>query len=123
MATIILIENDYAIRQSLTEILQIQGHNVLAMSNAENLLNEIQEYNPHILITNIIMPEKDGIEVIMEMKKIHPNTRIIAVSGGGRIDSESYLNAARVLGADATLKKPFTHDQLFDIINNLGIKA
>jgi YesN/AraC family two-component response regulator len=65
------------------------------------------------------MPDKDGIEIIIEAKKVLPNIILIAISGGGRIDSESYLNTAKYLGADATLKKPFTHKELLDCIANL----
>ena len=82
-------------------------------------MKKIVEFRPDILITDIIMPDKDGIEIIIEAKKTLPDIKLIAISGGGRIDSESYLNTAKYLGADSTLKKPFTHEQLIGVIKNL----
>ncbi len=119
MQKIIIIEDDYAIRESLSEILSMKGYEVLAAESGLDLQNRLQDFKPDLLITDIIMPDKDGIEVIIEMKKTHNDIRLIAISGGGRIDSESYLNTAKYLGADATLKKPFTHDQLIQVIENL----
>jgi len=119
MNKIIIIEDDYAIRESLQEILSIKGYEVLAVESALDLQEKLNSFKPDLIITDIIMPDKDGIEVIIEMKKDHCDIRLIAISGGGRIDSESYLNTAKYLGADATLKKPFTHEQLLEIIKNI----
>src|SRR5208337_2316151 len=118
MKRIVIIEDDIIIRESLKEILELNSYQVLAIDSGLELMKRVIEFKPDILITDIIMPDKDGIEVIIEAKKTLPNIILIAISGGGRIDSESYLNTAKYLGADATLKKPFTHEQLLDIIRN-----
>ncbi len=119
MKKIIIIEDDYAIRETLKELLEISGYEVMVINNGSELEKNVSEFMPDLLITDIIMPDKDGIEVIIETKKSFPNIVLIAISGGGRIDSESYLNTAKYLGADATLKKPFTHEELLDLIKNL----
>jgi DNA-binding response OmpR family regulator len=120
MKKIAIIEDDVAIRESLKEILEINNYEVLAADSGIDLMKKVHEFKPDILITDIIMPDKDGIEIIIEAKKIYPNIILIAISGGGRIDSESYLNTAKYLGADATLKKPFTHAQLLDLLKNVA---
>lgn len=119
MKKIIIVEDDQVIRESLKEFLEINGYEVMAIESSIDLLQKISSFKPDILITDIIMPDKDGIEIIIETKKYLPNIRLIAISGGGRIDSESYLNTAKYLGADATLKKPFSHKELLDCILNL----
>lgn len=122
MKKIVVIEDDLIIRESLKEILELNSYEVLATESGIDLMKKISDFRPDILITDIIMPDKDGIEIIIEAKKSLPNIILIAISGGGRIDSESYLNTAKYLGADATLKKPFTHEQLISLIKNLSNK-
>ncbi|MBP9042430.1 MAG: response regulator [Spirochaetes bacterium] len=119
MKKIVIVEDDQVIRESLKEFLEINGYEVMAIESSIDLLQKISSFKPDILITDIIMPDKDGIEIIIETKKYLPNIRLIAISGGGRIDSEIYLNTAKYLGADATLKKPFSHKELLDCILNL----
>lgn len=118
MKRIVIVEDDIVIRDSLKEILEINNYEVMAIESCLDLMKKVNEFRPDILITDIIMPDKDGIEIIIEAKKNSPDIRLIAMSGGGRIDSESYLNTAKYLGADATLKKPFTHKQLLDVISS-----
>lgn len=121
MKKIVIIEDDVVIRESLKEILEMNNYEVLAIESGIEFMKRLKEFVPDILITDIIMPDKDGIEIIIEAKKTYPNIRLVAISGGGRIDSESYLNTAKYLGADATLKKPFSHAQLLDILKNLTV--
>lgn len=119
MNKIVIVEDDIIIRESLKEILEMNNYEVMAIDSCLDLMKKVNEFKPDVLITDIIMPDKDGIEIIIEAKKVLPNIILIAISGGGRIDSESYLNTAKYLGADATLKKPFTHKELLDCIANL----
>ena len=119
MKRIVVIEDDMVIRESLKEILELNNYEVMTIDSGLDLAKRVNKFNPDILITDIIMPDKDGIEIIIEAKKTYPNIILIAISGGGRIDSESYLNTARYLGADATLKKPFSPAQLLDLLKNL----
>jgi len=120
MNKIVIVEDDIVIRESLKEILEMNNYEVMAIDSCLDLMKKVDEFKPDVLITDIIMPDKNGIEIIIEAKKVLPNIILIAISGGGRIDSESYLNTAKYLGADATLKKPFTHKELLDCIANLA---
>ncbi len=120
MNRIVIVEDDIVIRESLKEILEMNNYEVMAIDSCLDLMKKVNEFKPDVLITDIIMPDKDGIEIIIEAKKVLPNIILIAISGGGRIDSESYLNTAKYLGADATLKKPFSHKELLDCIANLA---
>jgi len=119
MKKIVIIEDDQIIRESLKEILEMNSFQVLAIDSGIDLMKKITKFRPDVLITDIIMPDKDGIEIIIEAKKTLTDIKLIAISGGGRIDSESYLNTAKYLGADATLKKPFTHEQMISVIKSL----
>lgn len=119
MKRIIIIEDDQIIRESLKEILELNSYEVIAMESSMDLMKKIPKFKPDILITDIIMPDMDGIEIIIEAKKTLPDIKLIAISGGGMIDSENYLYTAKSLGADLTLKKPFAPDQLISAIKNL----
>jgi YesN/AraC family two-component response regulator len=72
-----------------------------------------------LVITDVLMPEKDGLEVIMEIRAKLPQVKIIAISGGGRISHTDYLVAARRLGAHRTLSKPFIRQELLDTLHEL----
>ena len=72
-----------------------------------------------LVLTDVLMPDKDGIEVISELRRDHPNLPIIAMSGGGRLPRDGYLTIARHLGAHAILQKPFTIDQLVSTVDRL----
>jgi YesN/AraC family two-component response regulator len=72
-----------------------------------------------MVITDIIMPEKDGIEAIMDLKRERPDLKLIAISGGGRADPENYLHSAQLLGANRTLRKPFTNEAILAAVKEL----
>ena len=72
-----------------------------------------------MVITDIIMPDKEGLEIILEMKKTHPDLKIIAISGGGRISPESYLECARHFGASRVFQKPFKQKELISAVKEL----
>jgi len=71
---------------------------------------------PVLVITDLVMPEKEGIEVIMELQKQNPKPFIIAMSGGGKLRSEAYLPTAKLLGADSIMQKPFLTSELLDSV-------
>ena len=73
-----------------------------------------------ILITDIFMPESDGFEAIVSFRREFPETKIIAVSGGGQRAKADYLSSARLMGVDATLQKPFEIDALLDTLQKLN---
>ncbi len=122
MARILVIEDDSMLRLMLQQMLEHNGHNVLVASDGMEATRLYQKHSDiDLIVTDVLMPEKDGLEVIMEIRNKLPQVKIIAISGGGRISHTDYLIAARRLGAHATLSKPFARQELMDAINSLLI--
>ncbi len=117
---ILIIDDDQAALKFIREILKHDGFSVITASNgckAFELLS--QNLDVAVVITDIIMPEQEGIEIIKKIKSEHPHIKIIAISGGGRRSPESYLQLAYAAGADATLQKPFGYRELLNTIRYL----
>ncbi len=112
MARILIIDDDESIRSLLQLMLERIGHTTEVAANGREGLEKIREAGFDLVITDLIMPEKEGIKTIQELRRTHPALKIIAMSGGGRIGSHDYLPLARLLGASRTLPKPFDSDQL-----------
>ena len=119
MPVILLIEDDSDLRKMLLKLLEREGYQVVEASNGKEALNKMTTLLPDLVITDIIMPEQDGIGTINQLKKISKNIKIIAISGGGRLLSEDYLNIARMLGASYAFPKPFENSKLLDKISEL----
>ena len=119
MARILLIDDDDSFRSMLRLKLTYFGHTVMEAHNGKEGLELLPQANADLVMTDIVMPEKDGIEVILELKQIQPNLKIIAMSGGARISSATHLLVARQLGAAKVLPKPFTNEALIAAISEL----
>lgn len=105
MARIMIIDDDPGVRHTFQVALERVGHTVSAVENGAVALRELTALEVDLVITDIIMPEKEGIETIQEVRERFPQIRILAVSGGGHTAGD-WLEDARLLGADATLAKP-----------------
>ncbi|MEK9896551.1 MAG: response regulator, partial [Burkholderiaceae bacterium] len=107
MARILLIEDHSEFRETIQEMLRLAGHQVsTAMDGREGV--SLFSQNPYdIVITDLIMPQQDGISVIVAIRQKSPNVRIIAISGGGTINGVDYIKLTEDLGVDATMEKPF----------------
>ena len=116
MARILLIDDDDAVRTMLRLTLEHFGHTVIEARNGDEGLARFQHANADLVVTDIVMPEKDGLEVVMELRERHPAVKIIAISGA---DSGDYLDSARLMGAAKVLLKPFTNQRLMAAINGL----
>jgi CheY-like chemotaxis protein len=103
----------------LKEVLENFGYEVLTTANGKEALQVFQEQMPKLVITDIIMPEKEGIETIRELRKLAPNVKIIAVSGGGIGSADIYLKIAKSVGADRTIEKPMVIDELISTVREL----
>lgn len=127
MAKILVIDDDAMIRTTLSIALRQAGHEVLLAGNGHEAMSLMkgqgQNRPVELVVTDIIMPEADGVEVIMQCRKDYPLTPIIAMSGGGRIASMDFLDAAEKLGAAATLPKPFVPDILLLTIAHVLAQA
>ena len=109
---ILIIDDDEELVETLKEVLVDEGYDVeVAWNGREGI--RLQGINPYnVIITDIIMPEEDGLEVIMWVKASHPKTKVIAISGGGYFDSREYLLMAKELGATKVFIKPFEIESL-----------
>lgn len=109
---ILIIDDEPDILVMLKKMMERAGFNVRLAVNGEEGLRSFYEYTPDLVITDIIMPEKEGLEIIREMKKQQPALKIIAISGGGRISAESYLETASHFGASRIFQKPFSQSEI-----------
>ncbi|MES2572712.1 MAG: response regulator [Verrucomicrobiota bacterium] len=116
MARILLIEDDNQLRPLLFGMLQVAGHEVVQASNGKEGLHAFNEWEPEIVITDLMMPEKDGLEIIMELRRKYPKLQIIAMSGGIELTKLNLLPVAQKLGAVRTLAKPFRPRQLLEAV-------
>ena len=101
------------------QMLETEGYEVLAASNGKEGIRIYRENPTDLIIADIIMPEKEGIEMIMDLKKDFPNVKIIAIFGGGQIDAEKYFHTAKLLGAKFTFAKPFERKELLDAVKEM----
>jgi len=119
MARILIIDDDDDVRTMLSLTLTQFGHSVIEARDGKEGLQRFAETNPDLVITDIVMPEKEGLEVLMELRKKQPAPKVIAISGGGRQSTSDYLRAAKYMGASRVLEKPFSQEALFEAINDL----
>jgi len=116
MARILVIDDEDPIRRMLRAALEMEGHEVLEASEGEEAIRLYRATPADVVITDIIMPRKDGLEVIMTLRREAPELKIIAMSGGGRFDLMEPLEMAEPLGAFATLRKPFQLDTMIETV-------
>ncbi len=119
MTRILIIEDDELVRNYLVDVLKRAGYEVRAAADGKEGVDLFHKQSMDLVITDIIMPEKDGIETIMDLRRENTGLKVIAISGGGRSEPENYLHSARLLGADLTMKKPFTNKELLSAVNDL----
>ena len=117
---ILIVDDDQSINRMVKKILEMESHVVFTAFNGQeaiNILNKTPDIQ--LIITDIIMPEKEGLETIMEIRKKFDDKKILAISGGGKLKAEGYLKLAKQLGADDILAKPFDGDELLSIIEKI----
>lgn len=120
MARILIIDDDDQIRKMLRLTLNAAGFDVVEAQDGKIAMKLFyQDLTVDLVITDLIMPEKEGIETIIELRRDFPNVPIIAISGGGRIDPNDYLLLAKKLGAQITLEKPFSRKDIINAVNEL----
>ena len=130
MAKILVIDDEAEIRQVLKELLEREGHEIEIAPDGEEAISAFRNTSPDIVLVDIVMPRKDGVGVIREIRKENSSVKIIAISGGGKLNSASfnpetisttvYLAAADAAGADRTLPKPFNKEEILSAIRALG---
>lgn len=117
MARILIVDDEDLVRLTLRQFLERAGHEVFEAGDGNEGLRQIEVCRPELVISDIIMPDREGIETIHKIRQDYPAVKIIAISGGGRIGATDFLEIAARVGADRTLAKPFTRDILIDAVN------
>ncbi len=118
MKRILVVDDEEQIRSMLTQMLEHEGFTVDCAENGEEGMDLVGRHTYDLIITDMIMPVKDGLKLIMELINDYPDQRILAISGGGAIKAERYLTMAGYLGDDiATLEKPFKRETLLALVN------
>jgi DNA-binding response OmpR family regulator len=100
-------------------VLEEAGHCVREASDGNEALESYRNIPADLVVTDIIMPNKEGSETILEFRRSYRDVKIVAMSGGGRNSSQDYLKLARTFGASATLSKPFTNREFLDAVNSV----
>jgi len=120
MARILVIDDDDQMLEILRKMLSRAGYEVLMASNGKTGVELYRKEQPDVVITDVIMPEKEGAEVIFELQKEFPDIKIIAMSGGGEVKAEDYLKSITSLSnVKHTFEKPFTMDEMLQAVKEL----
>ena len=116
MAKILVIDDDELVQATVKAALELDDHDVALASDGLQGLDTFKREAFDLVITDIIMPEKEGIETIIELRQHKPDVKVIAISGGGRTSNQIFLDVAKKFGAVEVLSKPFTPKQLLAVV-------
>jgi CheY-like chemotaxis protein len=118
---VLVIDDDDVSRCLIENTLQFHGHQVIGAANGVSGMRLMRLEQPDIVVTDILMPDQDGLGMIRCVRQEFPAVKILAISGAGTVGRLDLLVAAGRLGADATLAKPFVPEQLFESVNRLAL--
>ncbi len=116
VARILIIDDEDQTRKMLCQALERAGYEVVTARDGSEGLQLFRTILADLIITDILMPEKEGLETIMELRREFPNVKIIAMSGGGHKGDLDFLEVAKRLGAQRTLQKPFHLQEVFQLV-------
>lgn len=119
MKRILLVEDEKSFRELVKHVLGIEGFYVRTASNGTEALEHVQKNRFDLVISDMIMPKMEGIELILELRSVVPDLKILAMSGGETGISGDFLPLARTLGACAVLRKPFDRETLVGLVRSL----
>jgi CheY-like chemotaxis protein len=119
MPRILVIDDDDQVRAVIRLALERAGYDVEEACDGEAAIKRYRADPADLIITDIVMPGKEGLETIMELRKDFPDVKIIAISGGGRLNPQSYLDLARKLGAFRSFSKPVARRDLLEAVSEL----
>ncbi len=119
MPCVLVVDDDDDVRIMLKTMLERNNYDVIIAQNGNEATRLLKNNPVDLIITDLVMPEKEGIETIIEVKHDFPHIKIIAISGGKRIGLSTQLKSANLLGADRTLKKPFKSKELLNTVREL----
>jgi DNA-binding response OmpR family regulator len=119
MPGVLIVEDDKELREMLKMSLLRRNFTVLEAENGKEAITHFKPSLTDLVVTDLIMPEEDGLKVVIKLRELKPSVKIIAISGGGKVGPGSYLNLAKALGADAIYSKPFSINDLTAKIEQL----
>lgn len=119
MNQILIVDDEEPVRYALHRVLTAHGFDCHAVENGRAAISYLQNNTVALVITDIIMPDIEGVELIHRLRRNQPKLPLLAISGGGRIDAVEHLKLASALGATATLRKPFDNDELVATVRRL----
>jgi len=118
-AKVLLIDDNLVFLKAISDSLEVMNYDVTTLTDGKNVVKYLKTKNYDIIITDIIMPDKDGFETINDIRKFDDNIPIIAVTGDGSYELNQNLMIAEKLGATDTIMKPFETSVLVEKINNI----
>ncbi len=116
MSKVLVIDDDLLVRETIVRILERKGYQTLMAADGRRGLSAFSSEQPDLVITDIIMPDKEGLETIREIRLERPDAKIIAISGGGRIANLDFLEFAGKFGACEVMAKPFDPADLLETV-------
>jgi DNA-binding response OmpR family regulator len=123
MVKVLVIDDDVMLRHTITKILRRAGYEVVTAEDGVRGMAAFRKERPGLVITDILMPEQEGMQTITQIRREACDTKIIAVSGGGLIGSADLLGMAQKLGAHQILAKPFLAEDLIDRVRSCLAEA
>ena len=119
MAAILIVDDDDLTRIVVKRILEIDHHTIFQAANGQEALQVVSTSPVDLLITDILMPERDGLDVVAQVRGTHPWVKVLAYSGGGSLRDFDVLTYAKEAGAHAALQKPFSVSDLLSAVDKL----
>ncbi|MCP4570850.1 MAG: response regulator [bacterium] len=119
MPRILVVDDDPQVRSLLGKILEREDYDVTTAADGQEAVTAYQSEPFDLVITDLVMPEKEGIETFNELRSFDPEVKVVAISGGGRIGAQDYLSWARACGVAHTFAKPIDREELLAVVREL----
>lgn len=119
MARILLLDDEEALLRLMADVLEREGHDVITSTDGRRSEEHDLIMTLDLVVTDLMMPNSDGLEVVRNVRATHPELKILAISGGGRAISQNFLPAAQAMGADDILNKPFRPSAFLEKVKSL----
>ena len=120
MPRILVVDDDDGVREMVRQMLQRAGYEVSVAVNGKEGLKLFRSESPDLIVLDIVMPEKEGLETIRELRRDDPGVKVIAMSGGGRMGPQNYIDVALALGAQRAFAKPLDRKKFLAALDELA---
>lgn len=123
MSAILVVDDDPTVRMIAAELLTTAGHQVFEAEDGDEAMKQVAAVAFDLVVLDMLMPNKDGLETIVELRRSRPQMRILAISSGGRMEAGQLLRMALVFGADETMAKPLRAEPFTETVSRLLSQA